>query len=214
MESFRLKNIIILILALMNLFLLGSLYGRASAQQEAQDRIRQQLVELFSSDSARIALDGDIISFQTPPSGGTLTRAELVTILYRVEGSPEAAYKGTFKDVKEGQWYTAAIEWAAANEIVKGVGDGTNFDPSGVITREQIATILYRYTGEPKVEGDLNKFPDVKEISSFAATAMIWANQEGIINGVTVNGVNKLAPKDSATREQIASIMMRYLEAE
>lgn len=74
MESFRLKNIIILILALMNLFLLGSLYGRASAQQEAQDRIRQQLVELFSSDSARIALDSGTISFQTPPAGGTLTR--------------------------------------------------------------------------------------------------------------------------------------------
>lgn len=74
MESFRLKNIIILILALMNLFLLGSLYGRASAQQEAQNRTRQQLVELFASDSGRIALDGDVISFQTPPSGGTLTR--------------------------------------------------------------------------------------------------------------------------------------------
>lgn len=74
MESFRLKNIIILILALMNLFLLGSLYGRASAQQESQDRIRQQLVELFASDSARIALDSDVISFQAPPAGGTLTR--------------------------------------------------------------------------------------------------------------------------------------------
>ena len=74
MESFRLKNIIILILALMNLFLLGSLYGRASAQQEAQDRIRQQLVELFASDSARIALESDAISFQAPPAGGTLTR--------------------------------------------------------------------------------------------------------------------------------------------
>ena len=74
MESFRLKNINILILALMNLFLLGSLYGRASARQEAQDRTRQQLVELFSADSARIALDGDFISFQTPPAGGTLSR--------------------------------------------------------------------------------------------------------------------------------------------
>ena len=74
MESFRLKNIIILILALMNLFLLGSLYGRASARQESQDRTSQQLVELFSSDSARIALDGDVISFQMPPAGGTLTR--------------------------------------------------------------------------------------------------------------------------------------------
>ena len=74
MESFRLKNIIILILALMNLFLLVSLYGRASARQESQDRTKQQLVELFSADSARIALDEDIISFQTPPAGGTLTR--------------------------------------------------------------------------------------------------------------------------------------------
>lgn len=74
MESFRLKNIIILILALMNLFLLASLYGRTSARQEYQDRTRQQLVELFSSDSARIALDGDAVSFQTPPAGGTLTR--------------------------------------------------------------------------------------------------------------------------------------------
>lgn len=74
MESFRLKNIIILILALMNLFLLGSLYGRANARQEVQDRTRQQLVELFSADSARIALDGDAISFQTPPAGGTLSR--------------------------------------------------------------------------------------------------------------------------------------------
>lgn len=74
MESFRLKNIIILILALMNLFLLGSLYGRASARQEAQNRTRQQLVELFASDSGRIALDSDVISFQTPPAGGTLSR--------------------------------------------------------------------------------------------------------------------------------------------
>ena len=149
--------------------------------------------------------------------GGTLTRAELVTILYRVEGTPAAAYKGTFQDVKDGQWYTAAIEWAAANKIVNGVGDGTNFSPSGIINREQIATILYRYdaykNGETAVEGDLKAFPDAADVSSFAATAMIWANQQGIINGVTVNSVTKLAPKNSATREQIASIMMRYLEA-
>ena len=74
MESFRLKNIIILILALLNLCLLGSLYGRANARQEAQNRTKQQLVELFSADSARIALDEDAISFQTPPAGGTLNR--------------------------------------------------------------------------------------------------------------------------------------------
>ncbi|MBE6933417.1 MAG: S-layer protein, partial [Ruminococcaceae bacterium] len=87
-----------------------------------------------------------------------------------------------------------------------------------VITREQIATILYRYeefkNGAPAVEGDLKAFPDAANVSDFAATAMIWANQNGIINGVTVDNVAKLAPKASATREQIASIMMRYLEAE
>ncbi len=145
---------------------------------------------------------------------GTLTRAELVTILYRVEGTPKAEYKGTFKDVAEGQWYTDAIEWAAANKIVNGVGNGTNFDPSGLISREQIATILYRYSNSPTVEGDLTAFPDHTTISSYAATAMIWANQNGIINGTSSNGVALLAPKASATREQIASIMMRYLTDE
>ena len=144
--------------------------------------------------------------------GGTLTRAELVTILYRMEGEPDAEYAATFKDVPNGQWYTNAIEWAAANEIVKGVGDGTNFAPSGVITREQIATILYRAVGEPEVEGDLKSFPDAGSVSSYATDAMLWANQEGIITGASVNNVTYLNPLNSATREQIASIVMRFVE--
>ena len=145
--------------------------------------------------------------------GGTLTRAELVTILYRAEGSPQAVYQGIFEDVTEGQWYTAAIEWAAANNIVKGVGDGTNFAPNGIITREQIATILYRFDGEPEVEGDLKAFPDADSVSPYAAAAMLWATEEGIITGIASGEVTTLAPKASATREQIASIIMRYLEA-
>ena len=145
--------------------------------------------------------------------GGTLTRAELVTILYRMEGSPEVTYKGTFQDVKEGQWYTNAIEWAAANKIVNGVGDGTNFAPTGVITREQIATILFRYDGSKKVDGSLAAYPDAGKVSSFAADAMIWAIENKIITGANVNGVTYINPQNSATREQIASIMMRYLEA-
>ena len=145
--------------------------------------------------------------------GGTLTRAELVTILYRVEGSPKAEYQGTFEDVKEGQWYTDAVEWAATNKIVNGVGDGTNFAPTDTITREQIATILYRYAGSPEVKGDLKAFPDEGKVSSYAATAMAWAVEEGIITGATVNNVTYINPLSSATREQIASIMMRYLEA-
>ena len=146
--------------------------------------------------------------------GGTLTRAELVTILYREAGSPEAPYKGIFADVKDDQWYTDAVEWAATNKIVNGVGDGTNFAPSDTITREQIATILYRYSGEPEVKGDLKAFPDAAKVSSFATVAMAWAVENKIITGASVDGVTYLKPLDSATREQIASIIMRYLEGE
>ena len=146
--------------------------------------------------------------------GGTLTRAELVTILYREAGSPDVEYKGTFEDVADDQWYTDAVEWAAAEGVVNGVGDGTNFAPSATITREQIATILYRYSGEPAVEGDLKAFPDANKVSSFATVAMAWAVENKIITGASVDGVTYLKPLDSATREQIASIIMRYLEGE
>ena len=146
--------------------------------------------------------------------GGTLTRAELVTILYREAGSPEVEYKGIFEDVADDQWYTDAVEWAATNKIVNGVGDGTNFAPSDTITREQIATILYRYSGEPEVKGDLKAFPDANKVSSFATVAMAWAVENKIITGASVNDVTYLKPLDSATREQIASIIMRYLEGE
>ncbi|MBE6932398.1 MAG: hypothetical protein E7464_03325 [Ruminococcaceae bacterium] len=144
--------------------------------------------------------------------GGTLTRAELVTILYRMEGEPKVEYAATFKDVPNDQWYTNAIEWAAAAGVVNGVGDGTNFAPSGVITREQIATILYRAVGAPVVEGDLSAFPDAAKVNSYATDAMLWANQEGIITGAAVNNVTYLNPLNSATREQIASIVMRYVD--
>ena len=146
-----------------------------------------------------------------------VTRAELVTILYRAVDAPEIAYKGTFQDVPDDQWYTEAIEWAAANKIVNGVGDGKNFAPNATITREQIAAILYRYetykNDEITVEGNLKAFPDAANVSSFASTAMIWAIENKIITGATVDGVTYLKPLDSATREQIAAIMMRYLEA-
>jgi len=148
---------------------------------------------------------------------GTLTRAQLVTILYRVENEPAVELKGTFSDVPADSWYSKAVEWAEANGIVNGIGGG-KFAPEAVITREQIATILYRYeafkNGAPKVEGDLKAFPDASNVSTFATTAMVWANENEIITGASVNNVTYLKPLDSATREQIATIIMRYLEAE
>ncbi len=141
---------------------------------------------------------------------GTVSRAQLVTILYRVAGTPETEFKGTFTDVPSGQWYSEAIEWAAANGVVNGIGNG-KFGPDLSITREQIATILYRYEKEPAVSGNLNSFPDHGKVNNFAANGLIWATQEGLINGISSNGITTLAPQNNATRAQIASIIMRYL---
>ena len=143
---------------------------------------------------------------------GTVSRAQLVTILYRVAGSPAVTTSGTFTDVPAGQWYSKAIEWAAANGVVNGIGDG-KFGPDRSITREQIATILYRYENQPAVSGNLSTFPDQGNVSGFAVNAMIWATQEGFITGVSSNGVITLAPQNNATRAQIAAIIMRYLES-
>ena len=142
---------------------------------------------------------------------GTLTRAELVTILYRAEGSPEVEFKGIFTDVVDNRWFSDAIEWAAANDVVNGVGDG-KFDPNGIITREQIATMLYRYAGKPAAKGDLEAFPDKDSVRNYAKDAMIWATSKKIITGASKDGVAYLAPQADATREQIASIVMRYLK--
>ena len=141
----------------------------------------------------------------------SLTRAQLVTILYRMEGSPEVSFRGTFPDVAPGLWYSDAIEWAAANGIVNGYTDGT-FGPNAEITREQIATILYRLDGSPEATGTL-PFPDAASVGGYAVDAMRWAVSEGLINGVSSGGVTSLAPKNTATRAQIAAIIQRYQEA-
>jgi len=141
-----------------------------------------------------------------------VTRAQLVTILYRAAGSPTVKSKGTFRDVSSGAWYAAAVEWAASKGIVNGVGDG-RFAPDQSITREQIAVILYRYQGEPKVSGNLSSFPDKGKVSSFAANAMIWATKNGFITGISSGGGTILAPQDHATRAQLASIIARFMQA-
>ena len=140
---------------------------------------------------------------------GSLTRAQLVTILYRIAGEPETSAAIPFADVADGQWYTKAIVWAAENGIVKGVNE-TTFAPNDPITREQIAVILYRYAHEENTEdGKLTSFPDAKYISSYALEAMNWAVARGLINGSD----GKLLPQDTATRAQIAVILARYLNA-
>ena len=145
---------------------------------------------------------------------GNLIRAQLVTILYRIAGEPESTATNPFADVADGQWYTNAVIWAAENGIVKGVNT-TTFAPNDQITREQIATILFRYAKAEKVEGKLAGFPDAGKVSDYAADAMAWAVEQGLINGISESdGKTYLAPQETATRAQIAVILMRYLTAE
>lgn len=140
-----------------------------------------------------------------------ITRAQLVTILYRVGGSPAISFSGRFTDVPADRWYADAVEWAAEAGIVTGNADGA-FRPDDAVTREQIAAILYRYADSPDAAGSLDGFPDRDQVSGYAAAALAWATDKGLINGLRSDGETRLAPRDSASRGQIAAIIMRCLE--
>ena len=142
----------------------------------------------------------------------TTTRAMIVTILYRLEGSPVANGSAGFTDVAYGTWYTAAVNWAAANDIVTGYGSG-KFGPMDPITREQMAAILFRYADfkgmDTTARADLSGYTDAGDISAYAVEAMSWANAEGFITGTTAT---TLKPQGSATRAQVATILTRYAQ--
>lgn len=137
---------------------------------------------------------------------GQMTRAMVVTVLYRMAGSPAVTATTNFTDVPAGQWYTDAIAWAQDNGIVLGVL-ADKFAPNDYVTREQIATILWRYENKPESTGDLSSFKDAASVSDYAKTAMAWAVEKGIFSGD--NG--SLRPTDNATRAEFACIVMRYL---
>ena len=141
-----------------------------------------------------------------------LTRAMLVTILYRYEGEPAVTGGTVFDDVLSGQWYSNAIAWASAGGIVTGYGDG-RFGTNDNITREQLATILMRYADWKSLDtsksADLAAFTDTSDISVWALAAMKWANAEGLIGGRTAT---TLAPSGNASRAEAATILMRFIE--
>ena len=148
---------------------------------------------------------------------GTLTRAMLVTVLYRVQGEPDVSgLENPFEDVPDGMWYTEPIIWAASKQVVNGTSAAT-FEPDAPITREQIAAILYRYAKE--VEGAdvsasaaLDGFSDAASVSAYARTPLGWASALGYIKGSNENGTLLLNPQGNATRAEVATILMRYLE--
>ena len=144
---------------------------------------------------------------------GPMTRAMVVTVLWRIAGEPDAD-ACTFSDVPSGAWYSAAVAWAESTGVVTGVGGG-KFAPNGKITREQLATILYRYCGFKKLDvsekGDVSVFSDRDRIDSWATEAVRWAVGIGLIRGVTAKTVD---PLGSATREQVAAILERFDKTE
>ena len=142
----------------------------------------------------------------------TTTRAMIVTILYRLEGSPAVTGTSAFVDVPAGQWYTDAVKWAAANQIVNGTS-ATTFAPNDSITREQMAAILYRYAQykgyDVTKKADLSGYSDNGQVSAYAKDALAWANAAKLINGVTNT---TLAPQGNATRAQVSAILHRFCD--
>lgn len=145
----------------------------------------------------------------------TMSRAMLVTVLWRLAGEPAPKGVNTFDDVPGGTWYTDAVTWAAENGVVSGVGGG-RFDPNGDVTREQTAVILFNYAHsrgyDVSARADLSVFPDAGSVSGWAQAALAWANAAGIINGTVYGGQTILDPQGSASRAQVAKILMSYTE--
>ncbi|MBQ6262706.1 MAG: S-layer homology domain-containing protein [Clostridia bacterium] len=141
---------------------------------------------------------------------GPLTRAMVATVLWRREGSPAPAAPSGFEDVPDGKWYTDAVAWAKETGIVNGLTP-TTFGPNSYITREQLGTMLFRFSSSAPVSvperADLSSFSDDEKVSGWADEAMKWAVEAGLINGMSGN---RLAPEGKATREQFAAIIERY----
>ena len=144
-----------------------------------------------------------------------MNRAMLVTVLYRAEGEPAATGSTPFTDLKAG-WYKKSVAWAYENKVVNGTTD-TTFSPTTPITREQIATIFYRFAQfkgrDTSAKANLSTFPDGSKVAKYAKDAMTWAVGEGLITGTKAGKETLLDPKGNATRAQVATILMRYLES-
>ena len=204
---------------------LGGVVGQEYAQPQGRitivDGVAAEPVAGFSdvttanwyADAVAYVVDNELmngVSADTFEPNSTMSRAMMVTVLYRMAGSPAVSGENVFTDVPDGSWYADAVTWGVENGLVTGTTD-TTYEPNAGITREQMATLLWRYAGSPDVSGSdgLDQFTDAASISGYARTAMAWASQQGLVNGT--NGT--LSPRGSATRAEIATILMRYQTA-
>ena len=142
----------------------------------------------------------------------TTTRGMIVTLLYRPENEPAVSGAIAFEDVAAGEYYYDAVSWAGANSIVNGYDEDT-FGPNNAITREQMATILYRYCQykgyDVTATGDLSQFTDSNETADWAKTALVWAVEHGLMEG---NGDGTINPAGTATRAEVAQMLMNFCE--
>ena len=142
--------------------------------------------------------------------GEAMNRAMLVTVLYRMAGSPAVEGTSPFTDVPAGKWYTDAVLWASKNGIVQGQTADT-FAPNASITRQQLATFLYRYAQAKPVQSNLSAFTDAGQVSAYAADPLAWAVENGFVGGTTPT---TLAPRDTASRAMVAAVLMRYQQGQ
>lgn len=145
-----------------------------------------------------------------------MTRAMLVAVLYRMEGRPSVEGQSHgFQDVPDQTWYEDALIWASSNGVVSGVSE-TEFDPESNVTRQQVAAILYRYANlhsyDTSASTELSAYPDHESVAPYAKAAMSWANATGLIQGSVEDGETLLRPNSSATRAQLAAILMRFMK--
>ncbi|MCD8355361.1 MAG: S-layer homology domain-containing protein [Clostridia bacterium] len=144
--------------------------------------------------------------------GSSLTRAQIVQILYNYRGKPEVNGKMPFSDVKKQRWYYNAVLWGSINHVVSGMTDGT-FRPENDVTRQELAVILYNYAGRPEVSGSLDTvFSDSKSIARWASDAVLWAYQNGIVSGIKSGNSVRFNPKGNATRAEAATMVTNYLK--
>ena len=208
------KKIISIFLAL--LFIASALAVDVGAEVSSSDVFEDVKDKHWFKKSVDYVLNNGLMNGMTDTTfapNTNMSRGMLVTVLWRYEGSP-SGFANNFKDIPAKKYYTNAVCWAGENGIVNGVADRV-FDPDGDITREQLVTIMYRYTeyigSNTSGSAELSSFSDASKVSKWATAAMKWAVAEGIISGTTDgHGGTILDPKGKATRAQVATVLMRY----
>ena len=210
MNAKRLLSMILSLVMLASIFVLGTTAAEVSPYKDVKTSRWSYADIMYVTEKG--LMNGTTADKFAPAE--TMTRAMVVTVLYRMEGSPSVEYKAAFSDVKKDKWFTDAVIWASQKQIVNGMGDG-KFAPGDGITREQLAAIIMRYSEYKDIitdaRADITGYADYKRVHDYARDALSWANAIGLITGVTDT---TLSPRTGATREQFAAILHRFAKAE